>query len=84
MERRALRGRAPVQPLASSPKPWRNMIVAGELEGSGAGMIIGGSSDMFWKMTPSFGRYLREVEGRQVLVPATGVILGLYTLLAPT
>ena len=37
---------APVQLLASSPKPWRKMIVAGEaVEGSGAGMVMGGSFD---------------------------------------
>lgn len=40
---------APVQPLASSPRPWRNTIDAGEAEGLGAGMVKGGSLDMVWE-----------------------------------
>lgn len=39
-------GGAPVQPLASSPRPWRNMTVAGEVEGIGAGIVVGGWWDM--------------------------------------
>lgn len=40
-------GVGPVQPLASSPNPWRKMIVAGEVvDGSGAGMMMGGALDM--------------------------------------
>ena len=35
-------GGKPVHPLASSPRPWRNMIVAGEVEGLGAGTMMGG------------------------------------------
>lgn len=42
-------GGAPVQPLASSPRPWRKMIVAREDEGFGAGMIMGVEMDMIWK-----------------------------------
>ena len=42
-------GWVPVQPLASSPKPWRNMTDAGEAEGLMAGIIMGGSLDMIWK-----------------------------------
>lgn len=42
-------GWAPVQPLASSPKPWRNMTVAGEAEGLMAGIIMGGSLGMICK-----------------------------------
>ena len=29
----------PVHPLASSPRPWKNIIVAGEVEGLGAGTV---------------------------------------------
>ena len=32
----------PVHPLASSPRPLRNIIVAGEGEGLGAGTTMGG------------------------------------------
>lgn len=35
-------GGGPVQPLASSPRPWRNMIVPGRVEGMGGGIVMGG------------------------------------------
>lgn len=37
-----------VQLFASSPRPWRKMMVAGEAgSGFGAGIMIGGALDIF-------------------------------------
>ncbi len=71
----------PVQPLASSPRPWRKITVTGVVEdGDGAGMITGRALVMAVGCTEDMG--WKAVEGTS-LGPAA-VVVPFYNVTPPT